>query len=113
MLKYQSIDLASNKAAPDTQPSTLVVARTLPFGAVVWTFEFHIKKFRQVVLSADDNYVVGIGLDIKTGKEYVRVYQRRGTFLHRVNLKYPHFKEIIRIVPFSGFNVVLPVPPAV
>ena len=107
-MKYKSIDIAWHKAAPDTQPSILVVARTLPFGAVVWTFEFHIKKFRQVVLSTDDHYVVGIGLDTKTGKEHVRVYHlRKGTFLHRVNLKYPHFKEIIRIVPFTGFNVVL------
>ena len=98
----------SHKAAPGTQPSLLVVARTLPFGLVVWTLEFPVKKFRQVVLSTDDHYVVGVGLDTKTGKEHVRVYHlRKGTFLHRVNLKYPHVKEIIQIFPFTSFNVVL------
>ena len=90
----------SHKASPGTQPSLLVVARTLPFGLVVWTLEFPVKKFRQVVLSTDDHYVVGVGLDTKTGKEHVRVYHlRKGTFLHRVNLKYPHVKEIIQIFP--------------
>ena len=51
---------------------------------------------------------MGLGLDTKTDKEHVRVYHlRKGTFLHRVNIKYPYFKDVVRLVPFTGFLVVL------
>ena len=33
------------KVAPDTQPSILVVCRTVPLGEVVFSFEFNINKF--------------------------------------------------------------------
>lgn len=98
----------SCKVAQGTQPSTLVVARALPFGAIIWTLEFNVKKFLPLVMTTDDHFLVGIGLDTKTGKEHVRVFHlRKGIFLHRVNIKYPHFKEIVRMVPFTGFLVSL------
>ena len=98
----------SHKAAQDTQASILVVARALPYADLAWTLEFNIRKFRPLVITTDDHYLVGIGLDTKTDKEHVRVYHlRKGVFLHRVAIKYPHVKEIIRLVAFTGFLVVL------
>ena len=35
----------SHKVAPDTQPSILVVCRTVPLGEIVFSFEFNINKF--------------------------------------------------------------------
>jgi hypothetical protein len=38
----------------------------------------------------------------------VRVYHlRKGIFLHRIAIKYPHFKDVARLVSFTGFLVVL------
>ena len=37
-----------HKVAPDTQPSTLVVCRTVPLGEIVFTFEFIVNKFLPV-----------------------------------------------------------------
>ena len=47
------------------------------------------------VLTNDEHYVVCIGYDSNTKKEYVRVHHlKKGVFLHKISLKYPHYKEI-------------------
>ena len=48
------------QAAPQTQPSLLVVCRTLPQGEVVWTLEFTVRQFLPVVVTPDEHYVVGL-----------------------------------------------------
>ena len=91
----------SHKSAPDTEPSILAVCRTVPAGDIVYTFEFKIKKFRELVTTPDEHYVVGIGYDSSTKKEHIRVYHlKKGVFLHRIAIKYPNLKDIQMIVGF-------------
>ena len=115
-----------HKVAPDTQPSSLVVCRTVPLGEIVFTFEFNINKFLPVgefhsssrgstltycsppVISPDEHYVVGVGYDSSVKREHVRVYHlRKGVFLHKINLKYQNFKEIQTLVSFHLCYVAL------
>ena len=52
-----------------------------------------------IVMTTDEHYVVCLGNDSNTKKEYVRVHHlKKGTFLHKISLKYPNFKEIKVIV---------------
>ena len=52
-----------------------------------------------LVMTTDEHYVVCLGNDSNTKKEYVRVHHlKKGTFLHKISLKYPNFKEIKVIV---------------
>ena len=98
----------SHKAAPDTEPSILVVCRTAPVGEIVYTFEFKIKKFRTIVSTPDEHYAVGIGYDHTLKKEHVRVYHfKKGVFLHKIPIKYPNFKDINRIIGFNAYFVAL------
>ena len=46
-------------------------------------------------MTTDEHYAVCLGYDSHTKKEYVRVHHlKKGTFLHKISLKYPNFKEI-------------------
>ena len=46
-------------------------------------------------MTTDEHYVVCLGYDSHAKKEYVRVHHlKKGTFLHKISLKYPNFKEI-------------------
>ena len=46
-------------------------------------------------MTTDEHYVVCLGYDSNTKKEYVRVHHlKKGVFLHKIALKYPNIKEI-------------------
>ena len=53
---------SSHMKVPGSQPSTLVVARSLPFGDIAWTLEFAVRKFLPVVITTDEHYLVSQGV---------------------------------------------------
>ena len=60
------------------------------------------------MITPDEHFIVGVGVDAASHREQVRVYHlKKGTFLHKISLKYQNFKEIKNIVSFHLCYVAL------
>uniref|UniRef100_T1J835 NACHT domain-containing protein n=1 Tax=Strigamia maritima TaxID=126957 RepID=T1J835_STRMM len=74
-----------------------VTVRSVPAGDTVYQVEFNFKIFRQVVVSADNKYLVAMAYE--KSKDCLFVYDARsGEFLHKVIPKYPKMKEVSHLV---------------
>ena len=73
------------------------IARSFPGGLVLFDFEFSYKNYRNIVLTCDSLYFIGYGSE--AFKETLFTFHAdTGERLHKVQVKYPNFKEINMIV---------------
>ncbi|XP_068248399.1 NACHT and WD repeat domain-containing protein 2 [Palaemon carinicauda] len=81
--------------------SCVLVTRSIPDGAKVYEFDYPIRTFRNVAVSADGLFLV---IPAAEGiKDALIIYHAKtGTLVHKIPLKYPGYKEWHMVVPLPN-----------
>lgn len=75
-----------------------VVGRCMPSGTELYSFQYPIKALRSLVVTTDGNYLVCPGFEKLKDTLFIHS-SKNGSFVHKIILKYPHFKDFLTLLP--------------
>ena len=76
--------------------TALVVSRSFPGGEIQWQFEYEFTAFIKVVMSSDEQNIISYDADKNTSN--LNIFNMKTGNLVKFSLKYPGFKEILKLV---------------
>ncbi|XP_037797036.1 NACHT and WD repeat domain-containing protein 2-like [Penaeus monodon] len=83
------------------EPSCFLVTRSIPDGAKVYEFDYPIRVFKSIAVTADGLFLVIPSIDGM--KDALLIYHAKtGTLVHKMPLKYPSFKDFHMVVPLPN-----------
>ncbi|XP_023331551.1 uncharacterized protein LOC111703745 [Eurytemora carolleeae] len=104
---FNSMDLRIITARP-LENQVYISCREVSTLNLIYDIQTYIKKFRQVCVTPDNYYLVLLGYDDTARKEQLSIYHLyKGTYLFRIQLRYPQLRDVYRLVGFNQFHVAL------
>ena len=89
--------LTVSKTGSPPDYKALCISRTFPEGKKQYEFDFPFKSFKNVVMTADAQFIIALGSE--KAKDTLFVYHlETGQFLHKFLVKYPNLKDISSMV---------------
>ncbi|ROT75470.1 putative NACHT and WD repeat domain-containing protein 2 isoform X2 [Penaeus vannamei] len=83
------------------EPSCSLVTRSIPDGAKVYEFDYPIRVFKSIAVTADGLFLVIPSIDGM--KDALLIYHAKtGTLVHKMPLKYPSYKDFHMVVPLPN-----------
>ncbi|XP_047484728.1 uncharacterized protein LOC125036301 [Penaeus chinensis] len=104
------------------EPSCYLVTRSIPDGAKVYEFDYPIRVFKSIAVTADGLFLVIPSIDVMKVKDDIITpsinnkftpilhlqdalliyHAKTGTLVHKMPLKYPSFKDFHMVVPLPN-----------
>jgi hypothetical protein len=70
----------------------------MPGGEKIYEFEYPIKSIRPLIRTFDESLLVGPGFEKLKDTLYI-FNSKTGILVHKIILKYQHFKDFITLLP--------------
>jgi len=95
--KNQTRCIVVSKKGSKGEYSAKVVSRSFPGGETQWTAEYSFTSFIKIVMSSNEHHIICYDAD-KTNNTINIFSMKNGSLVTCFNLKYPGFKEILKLV---------------
>merc|ERR1719270_2709820 len=95
--KNQTRCIVVSKKGKKGDLSAIVVSRSFPGGEKQWEAEYPFASFIKVVMSSNEHHIICYDAD-KTNHNLNIFNMKNGNLLTKFSIKYPGFKEVIKLV---------------